>query len=426
MRGKSFFVLFCALALFLTGGRICSGAGFALYEGSARGNALGGAVVGMADDPSAVFYNPAGITQLPGIQTMAGATFILPASDIVTTSGGARTRTESVDNVWFPPHLYLTGQVTDSLWLGFGSFSQFGLGTEFDQNWPGRYNSYKAFIESVTINPNVVYKVNNQLSVAAGLDIIYFDIELDRKIDPLGLNNPAFDVDRQLKGDAFGYGFNLAVHYKPLDWLSMGVSYRSQAKVDVEGTSDFTKPAALAASPALSRFFNDTDASGSIILPDMLFMGIAFKPIDRLSMEVGATWTRWSLYNTLSIDYEIDPMGSGRPAAYGSIKDWRDAWRFQIGAEYRLLDWLDLRGGYTYDETPDPNARVDYLVPANDRHLFALGSGAHWGNWTFDLSYTYLHIVERHVSARPADSVLESDFENGHAHLIGASVGYKF
>src|SRR5512143_3605041 len=119
MRRKSGFgVLFLAAVLVVAAAQQGFGAGVALFEGSARGNALGGAMVGRADDPSALFYNPAGITQLPGMQFMAGATAIIPSTTVETFQGGVKTSTDTEDNVWVPPHVYATYQFNDSLWFG--------------------------------------------------------------------------------------------------------------------------------------------------------------------------------------------------------------------------------------------------------------------------------------------------------------------
>jgi len=344
--------------------------------------------VGRADDPSALFYNPAGITQLPGLQVMGGATAITPGTEVTTTDPvtGDRTTTETEDNVWIPPHLYATYQFTDKVWFGLGIFSPFGLGTEFDEDWPGRYNSYEAIIQSLTINPNIAVKVTDKLSLAAGLEAMWFDLSLKKKI-PTGppTQLPAVgDLDMGLEGDSFGYGFNLAGHYKALSWLSLGISYRSQVKQHVEGEADFTN--------TLSPFglFRDTDASGTITLPDELFLGIAFYPIERLSLEISGVWTRWSTYDELTITFD-DPIVPNVNSSTAE-KKWHDTWRIQFGVEYKATDWLDLRAGYTFDEEPVDTEFTDYLVPANDRHLFSFGPGFYWNNFTLDLSYTYLMI----------------------------------
>ena len=395
------------------------GAGFALYEGSARANAMGGAMVGKADDPSAVFFNPAGITQLPGTQFMAGATAIIPGTDVKTSNDPISRRDQTTtmkSHAWLPPHIYLTHQLSDRFYLGVGLFSPFGLGTEFDSDWPGRFNSYKAVIQTLNFNPNIAFKINEQLSVAAGFNVMWFDLELRNKIllgfDQLGRT---IEVDQRLEGDSFGYGGNVAVHYRPCRWASLGVAYRSRMDQDVEGRAKF------------DRIFGDTDADGSITLPDEVYMGLAIYPMPGLSLEAGAIWTNWSTYNKLLINYD-EPLG-GRVSSVEREKKWEDTWRIFFGAEYKVNDMLDLRFGYVYDQEPSPDAHVDYLVPANDRHLFSFGPGIHWCGWTLDLSYTYLWVMDRTVDSNgrfATDRFLDSKFEGGHAHLIGLSVSHKF
>jgi len=129
-------------------------------------------------------------------------------------------------------------------------------------------------------------------------------------------------------------------------------------------------------------------------------------------------------YDELTIHYSDSIL----PGVRSSTKDkkWDDVWRVQIGVEYKALDWLDLRLGYVYDDSPIQRETADYLLPANDRHLYNFGCGLRWGQWTADLCYTYLEMESRSVSARPEDGVLDSRFKDSHAHLIGSSVGYRF
>jgi long-chain fatty acid transport protein len=438
MRRKTRFgVLLLAAVMVLVVAQSSFGAGFALYESSARGNALGGAMVGRADDPSALFYNPAGITQLPGMQFMAGATFIVPSTTVHTYSsrtGAETSATRTEDNVFYPPHTYLTYQYNDDLWFGLGIFSPFGLGVEFDPNWAGRFNSYKAFIESVTINPTVAYKVTDKLSAAVGLDAMWFRTELRSKINEALFTQQALDIDRGLKGDSWGFGWNAALHYKALDWLSLGFSYRSQVKQHVEGEVEFAKsPFTLL--PA--SFFNNTDVSGRITLPAELFLGATFKLMDRLTWEVGTVWTQWSSFPDLGFTFSnpIYVSGGVPVTKSGAIKDYQDVWRINTGIEFKATNWLDLRLGYAFDQEPTVVRYVDYLLPSNDRHMFCTGVGFHWNKWTLDLSYTYLIVEERNneflygrsAAIREASTgVLNSTFTDGDAHKIGVSVSYKF
>jgi|GEM_PF-1298826 len=246
------------IAVLLVNGQ-ARAAGYALYEFSARGDALGGAMVGRADDPSAIAYNPAGITQLPGAQVMAGMTVIAPSAEVKTPFG-----TESAkDNVWFPPHAYYTQQLNDKWWFGMGLFSRFGLATEFSDDWAGRYNNYYAHIKSASLNPVLAYKVTDELSLAAGVEAMWFQFTQKKNIDPTGTNNPlndpANDIRSKLDGTAYAPGLTAAVHYKPLSWLAMGATYRSQMELDVQGWADFTKPGSVPLPPS---YFDSTHASG--------------------------------------------------------------------------------------------------------------------------------------------------------------------
>ncbi|MFP4072300.1 MAG: OmpP1/FadL family transporter, partial [Desulfovibrionales bacterium] len=133
--------------------RTSMGAGFALYEWGARGLGMGGTLVARADDPSAIAFNPAGITQLEGIHTVAGITGVGPNVDVTASGMEGTTTTQGKENIWYPPHAYLTYQMTDRYWFGLGVMSRFGLGTEFDEDWIGRYNVYETHIQSVSVLP---------------------------------------------------------------------------------------------------------------------------------------------------------------------------------------------------------------------------------------------------------------------------------
>ncbi|HKK33881.1 MAG TPA: outer membrane protein transport protein, partial [Desulfomicrobiaceae bacterium] len=112
----------------------------------------------------------------------------------------------------------------------------------------------------------------------------------------------------------------------------------------------------------------------------------------------------------------------GNPAP----KNWKDTWRFNVGVEYAAMDWLDLRLGYVYDESPVPDSTIDYMVPANDRHIFGAGTGFKWDSWTLDLAYNYLMILDRDIDGRTGTGVEDGSIDDGQAHMFSMSVGYKF
>ena len=141
-------------------------------------------------------------------------------------------------------------------------------------------------------------------------------------------------------------------------------------------------------------------------------------------MNAGVVYTMWSAYDELTIHY--DPALLGVKSSTTTPKNWHDTWRMQLGTEYALTDSWDLRAGYVHDKTPDPDYLIDYMVPANNRHLFSLGFGWHNEKVTVDVGYTFLLIDDRHVKGHLADGVWDGRFEDGEAHMVSLGVGYKF
>jgi long-chain fatty acid transport protein len=405
-RKRSWCLLLASLGwLFLASGP-GYGSGFALYEAGARSSALAGAVVARADDLSAIFYNPAGLIQLPGFQIMAGFTTFIPRVEIVTPLAPVATPNLMQSSASFAPHFFTSYQLAESVSLGLGVNSPFGLGVRYNHNWPGRFNTVEATIQTLNINPTIAVKVTDYLSVGAGLDIMYFSLKMKRVL-PLPLLGPqALDVN----GDSWGVGFNLGLLLKPLDYLSFGVSYRSQVRQQVDGQARFRPFGAL-----------DGPAAGSIILPDMIFAGIMVRPLKKLSVEGGIIWTHWELFRRLDIKFN-NPLGT-----LSEGKEWHNTWRGQLGVEYTALPWLDLRAGYAFENEPMPDRFADYLVPSTDRrHSFSCGTGFRWRAMTLDLAYSMVLMMDRTVNNSQATGVLPSDYQGRLSHVVVLSLGYKF
>lgn len=390
------------------------GAGFGIYEGSARGNAMGTEVTADPASPSVLYNNAAGMTELEGTQIEAGVTLINPAVTVVTATPAGTAATEADSNWWTPPSAYVTHQINEKLWAGLGIFSRYGLGIEYPDNWPGRYNIQEATIQSLDVNPSVAFKVLDNLSLAAGLRAEWFDLELKKAI-PTGA--PFVDPDLQLKlcGDSWGVGYNLGAYFKATEWLSLGLAYDSEVDQEVEGDYTVTHPAGMTV--------NQGNGGGDISTPDIIRLGASIAATEKLTVNLGVIYTMWSSYEELAINF--NPPLLGKVPASVAEKDWDDVFRYQVGMEYALNETWALRAGYVFDETPDPDRTMDYIVPANDRNLFSVGAGYQKGDFFCDLSYTYLMIVDRDVAPRPAEGVLPGEYQDGDTHLIGISAGYK-
>ncbi len=424
------------------------GAGFALYEGSARGNGLGG-LTGSADDPSALFFNPAGITQLEGSHFMGGATIIIPFGKFATRDTLydplVTENHDYADNVFTPPHIYYTRQMNDKLWLGGAVYSRFGLGTEFDPDWPGRYSNINTLIESVSFAANVAYKVNDMVSLSLGISAMWFDVSLESAIDATVLlaephNNTTtnrYDAVQKLEGNAWGYGYNASIHYMPSDRWSFAVSYVSEVEQEIkDATARFTKPTASVP----STWFVDTNVDGEPIdLPSMLSIGFNWQATERMALEVGYIRTGWSSIERLQFNYDqpiIVAPGLGQVVqSAGRQLDWEDATRLNFGIEFDVNDSWDLWFGATFDETPVPDETISYLLPTNDRELINLGFRKVLDKWTVDFAFNYLILNDRRIQydnaatqaeRQLADGVLNTYVHDSGAYLIALSAGRKF
>ena len=416
---KSWVIAWC---LVVVTAQFCSAAGFAIYEWGARDMALGGATVGRADDPAALSSNPAGITQLEGVQVTGGVLGIHPVLDV---EANGESETSDEDALYLPPHFYATWKVNDRYSVGMATFSRFGLGTVFDDDWEGRYNSYEATMESVSVNPNVAVKVTDNFSAAFGVEAMYLNFNQKKKLRMYSLAmQPLPDGDADLEADGMGFGFNMALHYTPCQFAKVGLAYRSPISMKVTGEAEFSD---ISGRASLIGAYGDTNAHGVVTLPDSFAFGVAMYPMEKLSVEVGAIYTLWSKYDELKISFS-DPLNPFDPTSDETVskKNWDDVWRFNVGVEYAALDWLDLRLGYVYDNTPVPDDTIDYLLPDSDRQIFSTGLGFHKDNWAVDVNYSYLLFADRDIDGRAEDYVYDGEINNADCHIAGVSFTYKF
>jgi len=384
-----------ALALLLLLPTVCHSGGFALNEYGARANAMGGATIALADDASAVAYNPAGITQLPGTRVMVGFTAIVPTAD-VRTSTGAETTIQT--NIYTPPHAYLVQQLSDTAWLGVGVYTRFGLGTQYGFDWAGTTKIYRAELASYSLTPNLALKLTDKLSFAFGPEIIYSSADLRKR--------PTSTTDMRMNVDGVGFGGQAALHYKFNDEWSAGFVYHSTSKQTDSGHVNYT---------GIGR---DQALTIKMTLPASYNLGVAYKPNKDWKIEADAIFTQWQDYKKLVYDFEDQ-------ADQTSWKCWRNVWRFQLGGEYMATDWLALRAGFVWDQDPIRRGYEDYMLPSNDRKIYSTGFGIIDGNYTYDFSLMYLVNNDRSMDANP-NLMGASQITNSRAYMAGFSFGYKF
>ena len=378
------------------------GAGFGLYEASARGNAMGGGIVGSTGDASANYYNPANLTESTNITFTVGISLINPFCD-VKVDGHVQ---QKMDAGWFPPpHAYVAAPITDDLVFGFGSYCEYGLGTKYDNNWMLKHDTTETTIEQFTFNPNLAYKITEDWSVAFGARMSYITFENYKTMTiPVPQLDAVFPGRVHLEGDDFNCGYMLATQYKVTDDLDIGLVYRSRINHRIEGDFDLNSiPMNLSG-----------DASAKLVLPASVTMGANYDFTERFRGGAALTWTEWSTIN--HIDFRI-------PIPRTQELNWHDAWRVGFGFEYDFTDAFCGRIGYTYDWDPSAEAHGTTMLPPGDRHIIGFGIGYKiLEDLRIDLGYNFIMMESE---SRMVEGV-KFQCDNSYSHIASASLTYSF
>ncbi|ORJ63580.1 OmpP1/FadL family transporter [Geothermobacter hydrogeniphilus] len=413
MRFAQLFIMGLSLVLVTAGTSF--GAGFAIIEQSVTGlgNAFAG-VAATAEDATTVFFNPAGMTRIKGQQVVVGTHFIIPRSDF---SGEAQTADFSAAFPTVPglpgpvpiagstddggenaivPNLYYVYNPENTPWaFGIGVNAPFGLVTEWDRDWVGRYHAVKSDVQTININPAVAYKVDDHFSVALGVSAQQIDAELSSAVDfgsilmaaagGIPTQNDGFSV---LEADDWAYTYNIGILYEADENTRLGIHYRSQVNYTAKGDARFEYGNLSAAQIALlkSKNFADTNASADISLPANVSMSVYHRCTPRLAIMADATITFWSSFDELRVVFDNGLQDNV------TTENWEDSWRLSLGGTYSLNDRMDLRFGIAYDQTPIPSPEYRTpRIPGEDRLWIAGGFGYRL-NEAFKLDFAYTHI----------------------------------
>lgn len=390
-------------------------AGFGLYESSARGVGMGNGLVGSTKDASANYYNPANLTECTNVQVMVGMSLINPFCDVKVDG-----KTQSKMNPgWFPPpHAYIAAPVWgDKLFLGFGTYCEYGLGTKYDNNWDLKHDTTETTIEQFTFNPNIAFKITKDWSVAFGARMSYITFENFKS--PLLGYHPQLGYlygRSHLEGDDFNCGYMLATQYKVNDDLSLGLVYRSRINHRLEGDFEMNgKNAGVSGSG---------DAKAKVVLPASITLGANYEFTKNFRGGASLTWTEWSTIN--HIDFNLPnistPYGPSNPS-YTQELNWHDAWRLGFGFEYDFTKNFSGRIGYSYDWDPSAEAHGTTMLPPGDRHIVGFGVGyKFFDSWRIDLGYNF--IIMESESRMVEGHKMQCD--NSYSHIASASVTYTF
>lgn len=404
-------LLFAVLAVLLLASLLLPArsfaSGFALPEQSASAMGMASAFVAQADDPSAVWYNPAAITELGGTRFTGGIVGIFPVLTHETLAG---TTEVSERKLHTPILLYLTTGLSDRLSLGIGVNNPFGLATSWGETSLTNFVATFSRVETLNLNPNIAYRVSDRLSLAAGVSYITVDAALEQVLGA-GLN---FRVD----GDGTGYGANLALHYRASDSMKIGLSYRRKIKADLEGDASITTVSVT------------NPGSTSLTMPDNIKLGISYAASDRMIYNAEIDYTNWSTYDQLDID-SLTFLAITGTTSVTVLKEWQDTVCYRFGAQYKVSDAWKLRFGYLYDTNPVREEYFETRTPDSDRQGLSFGIGHTSGTVTIDAAYLYLHFNPRTINNSLADNVPGETFAlNGNyksqAHIGSVMASFKF
>jgi long-chain fatty acid transport protein len=396
-------------AMTITAAGSAGAAGFAIgtQNASGLGNAYSGQAAA-AEDASTIWYNPAGMTRLPGRQVVGSLNAIKVSTDFSIEAGttlpaaitnGATNAGGDAGDWAFVPNAYLSWQLNPQVWLGLGIGAPFGLKTEWDAGWVGRFHAIKSEVTTININPSIGWKINDTFSVGFGINAMYIDAELTNAVDYSaiaiaagagGLINPtscpgsgpgAFNCEGVAKAEAdnWDWGWNLGAMINLSPTTRLGLAYRSEVKHKLGGDVSFSnRPVFLAAA------LPDGGVTADIDLPAMFSVALAHSFNPRLQVLADYTWTGWDSIQNLTIVRSSGATLSSTPLRF------ENSWRAGIGVNYQLNDQWKLRFGTAYDKTPVQDEFRTPRLPDESRVWLAVGA-----QWVFSkqgaLDFGYAH-----------------------------------
>ncbi len=480
MRVKVGVLVVLAVLFGFSGSAMASGFALAEQSVSGLGNAFAGGAAS-AEDASTVWFNPAGMTRIKGKQAMAAMHVIIPKAKFTNKGSLAATTpivAETVNTT--PPHATITPAIPsfglmgggnggdaggaapvpnayyvetfDTGWsFGLGINVPFGLSTEYDRNWVGRYHGVKSEVQTINLNPAAAHKVNDNFSYGFGVSIQHLDASLSNAVDfglldalgffdPVltdGTKDPVFlmtpqgdDGFTEAEGDSWGFGFNIGFLYEFDDSKRVGFAYRSKIEHDVDGDVTWALPTTnnFHLAMAANNTFQNGGVKVDIKLPSSASLSYYQDVNEKLSFMVDIQWTEWSVLDKLVLNYaDTTPDGV-------TTFEWDDTMRYSVGVTYQYNDKCKLRGGIAFDETPIPNEVLRGVrVPGEDRTWLTLGGSHSFDNgWSFDLAYA--HIMTDDPKINKVNSFTSEDVTRGWINgeydasvsIISGQLNYNF
>jgi long-chain fatty acid transport protein len=443
------------------------GSAFALQEksGSGLGNAFAGGAAA-AEDASTIFWNPAGLSRFSSIQAVAAGSLICPSAKFSDSGsqpaalqplGGTGGDAGSCAGL---PALYLAVPINRQWSFGLGVNATFGLKTEYDSDWLGRFQAIKSKVETINVSPVVSFRVSDMVSIGAGADWQRIKATLTSHanyagafaqgvqqgvaagqipptaVTPLLAAAAGLESNADVSGNDSAWGWNIGALFDLDKQTRVGVQYRSKIKYNVSGSANIsnptlpTLPSTLAPiGAAITNTLNSTvlassDITLAIEMPDSANVSI-FRQIDpKWDVMADVQYTGWSSIQNLTIVRSTGVVLSTTP------ENFRDTWRGSIGANYHYNDQWMFRGGLAYDQSPVRDAERTPRLPDNDRTWVSIGAQYKFSKQiVLDAGYTYIFIKNSSMNQNEGDTgrngLISGSYKN-NVNILAAQLTYTF
>lgn len=370
-------VLAFAAAAVLMAPQMVGAEGFAIYEWSAEGLAMGGARMFAENDAANLAFNPASITKVKGEAFKVSATYLSPHGKYdVDSVMGPESGHNRVHPAW-APGMYYVKQINDKEWFGMGTYSRFGMVSQFERNSIVGTNSFSAKLNGLSLAMNYARKMDTKWSASLGAEINYVGLQLDKNQFVPGLGKSPLHIE----GESYALGWNASANYTFDDKNEMGLVYRSKINRSMEADYDVHNP-------AIPDFLSYGDAYGVVTLPESIDLGYSHKFNDKTRIEARYTWTRWDRYDALDLQFTGGALNGPHPNA----KNWSNGQRFALGLEHKFSEKYSGMLGYAHDKSSIPYDGGDFMIPTGTRTTYGIGAQYHDKKQTLAFSLAWMNV----------------------------------
>ena len=357
--------------------------GILLYEfGTAEVGLAAAGYAARAQDASTAFTNPAGMARLGGTQALAGGQvmwlsnrFSVGSDTSPALGGNNGGRALGSDGLVPGAGAFVTHQLSPDLWLGFSVAGNFGSIIDYDDNWVGRYRVQQATLLGVQFVPSVAYRVNDRLSIGAGLNAVYGIF--DQKVAINNVLPGLADGRLELDDKAWGFGGNVGLLYDVAPGTRIGLTWTSQVDLDFESRARFSGLGPALNTLLASRGLLDANVAVGTKIPQHVMASVASRIDDRWTVLGNVGWQQWSKFGQVEIGID----NTNNPTALTTSLPFQDTWHAAVGAQYRLSDPWTLNFGVAYDSGFQEGG-VTPLLPVNAAWRLGVGGEQQLGPTT--------------------------------------------